>query len=127
MAKKKDFSSIGTERAAQVIQSPEVSGQIANSTTEKRKQTTATPEEIERRKAEGRTQGRKGAHADRLNITFTTDNFKFIKVMARGTGRTMTGFVNYAIEKYRNSHQEDYEAYKEFQEMMDKRLKDQED
>ena len=126
MAKKKDFSSIGTERAAQVIQSPEVSGQIANSTTEKRKQTTATPEEIERRKAEGRTQGRKGAKADRLNMTFTPDNYEFIKVMARGTGRTMTGFVNYAIEKYRSSHQEDYEAYKAFFEDRDKNL-DQED
>ena len=93
----KDFSGINTGR---------VYDNIEKATAKRQQQGTASPQEQAQRKAEGRTQGRKGCKAPRINLAFTTENHEFIKVMARATGRTMTEFTNLVITAYRNEHPE---------------------
>ena len=93
----KDFSGINTGR---------VYGNIETATSTKGQQGTASPQEQAQRRAEGRTQGRKGCKSKRINFAFTDENYAFIKVMARATGRTMTEFINFVLESYRNEHPE---------------------
>ncbi len=127
MARKKADFSVIKEQAAQAMENP-VFTQIAKGTTATRKQTEATQEEAETRRNEGHTQGRKGASLDRMNMAFSPVNWEFIKVMSRGTGMSKTEFVNFVIEKYRKTHEEDYKDYKAFYEAIDankKKLQDQ--
>lgn len=72
-------------------------------------QDTASPQEQAERAAELRTQGRKGCKAIRINMAFTPDNHEYIKTMARITGMTMTGFINFVVEQYRTEHPEQYQ------------------
>ena len=76
-------------------------------------QTPPTEEERTTRAAELRTQGRKNCKAVRINMAFTPDNHRFIKIMARATGNTMTEFTNLVIEKYREEHPELYSTVQE--------------
>lgn len=89
-----------------------VQGIIAQATSEKGQQGTASPQEAAERAAQLRTQGRKGCKAVRINMAFTPDNHEFIKIMARITGHTMTEFANIVVERYRNEHPELYEQAK---------------
>lgn len=94
---KKDFSGISTGR---------VSAGIEKSIGNKGQQAAADPEEQAERAAAGRTQGRKGCKAVRINMPFTPDNHQFIKIMSRATGKTMTQVTNTIIAAYRNEHPE---------------------
>lgn len=98
--KKPDFTGINTGR---VIQS------IEQATTRAGQQGTASPQEAKARASKLKTQGRKGCKAVRINMAFTPENYDYIRVMARLTGNTMTGFANLAIERYREQNQELYE------------------
>lgn len=80
------------------------------------KQTPATEEEAEARKALMQTRGRKGVHLPRINMAFTPENHDFIKTMALVTGQTMTEFLNYVITKYREEYGQDYETIIEMRE-----------
>ena len=73
-----------------------------------------TPEEAAERLANMNTQGAKGCKAARINMAVSPDNYEFIRVMARLTGKTLTGFVNYALDQYREEHSELYKEVKEF-------------
>lgn len=79
-------------------------------------QKAATPEEKAEREAEGRTQGRKGCKAPRINIAFTSDNWEFLRVMAKLKGQNMTQFCNEIIKQYREEHGETYEKAKKLAE-----------
>lgn len=68
-----------------------------------------TPEELKRRKAEGKTRGAKGAKLDRINMAFTSDNFDYIRIMSGVCGQTMTAFVNDVIAQHREEHPEQFE------------------
>lgn len=61
-------------------------------------QDTASPQEIKKRQSELKTQGRKGAKAIRINMAFTPENHKFIKVYASSTGQTMTEACNQMLD-----------------------------
>lgn len=78
------------------------------------------PEELKRRKAEGRTRGAKGAKLDRINMAFTTDNFDYIRIMSGITGQTMTAFVNDVIAQHREEHPEQFEQARAIIESMKK-------
>lgn len=103
MAAKKDFGKMNTGR---------VYGAIETATSSKGQQGTASPQEAEERREALRTQGRKGAKANRINMAFTDSNHQFIKVMSRISGQTMTEFTNYVIEQYRSEHPEIYDKAK---------------
>lgn len=66
----------------------------------------AGEEEQAERAAAMQTQGRKGCAAKRINMAFTPDNYEFIKVMAKASGRTMTEFTNLVIAAYQREHPE---------------------
>lgn len=76
-------------------------------------QGTASPQEAAERASKLKTQGRKGCKAIRINMAFTPENHEFIRIMAGVTGHTMTEFVNFAIEKYREEHKELYKLAKQ--------------
>lgn len=94
---KKDFTSVKTGR---------VYTEIEQATAKRGQQGTASPEEAAERARALKTQGRKGCKAVRINMAFTPDNYEFIRVMARASGRTMTQFANLVIEAYRREHPE---------------------
>lgn len=73
--------------------------------TGKTKQGTATPEEKAAREAEGRTQGRKGCKAPRINLALTSENWDFISKWKGG--QAPTKFINKIIETYRKEHTND--------------------
>lgn len=97
MAAKKDFASMQTDRVYSAIET---------GTSKRGQQGTASPKEAAERKAQLKTQGRKGCKAIRINMAFTPENHEFIKVMAKASGRTMTEFANLVIEAYRQEHPE---------------------
>ena len=70
--------------------------------TGKTRQGTATPEEKAAREAEGRTQGRKGCKAPRINLALTADNWEFINNFKGG--QPATKLINNIIEIYRKEH-----------------------
>lgn len=77
-------------------------------------QKTVGPEEKEEREATGHTQGRKGCKAKRINMAFWSKNYKFVQVMSRATGMTMTDFVNTILDDYRSSNADAYRRAKNF-------------
>ena len=103
MAGKKDFAGMNTGR---------VYGAIEQATSNKGQQGTASPQEAAERAANLKTQGRKGCKAIRINMAFTPENHQFIKVMSTISGKTMTEFTNFVIERYRTEHPEIYEKAK---------------
>lgn len=100
MAKKTDFSGINTQRRMNVAEV------LQTEISTKGQQGKASKEESERRAAEGRTQGRKGCKAVRINMAFWTENYCFIEAGARAYGMTMTKFCNKVLESYRADHPE---------------------
>jgi len=127
-AKKKDFTSMkidhrgadlvipagdGTQdstimefKASGLKPGSRVSSAIAQATGRKGQQTTATPQEQTARAEAMKTQGRKGCKAVRINMAFSSSNHRFIKIMARASGRTMTEMVNLIIAGYQREHPE---------------------
>ena len=101
---KKDFTGMQTGRVYEELEAA----------TSKSNQTDATEKEFLIRSAEMRTQGRQGCKAPRINMAFTMNNYEFIRVMARATGRTMTQFVNLVITAYRNEHPDILEQARSF-------------
>ena len=92
---KKDFSEIRKGR---------VTGALEAATSTRGQQGTASKEEAAARAAIGKTQGRKGCKATRINMAFWTDNYDFIEAGARAYGMTMTEFCNRILERYRTEH-----------------------
>lgn len=105
MASKKDFENIKTGRVYSALE---------QSTSRQGQQGTASPEEAHERAEALRTQGRKGAKAIRINMAFTPTNHKFIKIMAKASGQTMTEFTNYVIDAYQREHPEFLEQANSF-------------
>lgn len=97
MAAKKDFSGVNTGRVYEAIE---------KGTSKKGQQGTASPQERAERLKEMKTQGRKGCKASRINLAFSPDNYEFIKVLSKASGRNMTEFTNAIIAAYRNEHPE---------------------
>ena len=102
----KDFSTLKTESRVQK--------EISEATRKTGQQDTAPAEEAERRKAERKTRGRKGAKQPRLSVAFSTDNYDYIQICSRVTGVNMIDFVNMVIQKHREAHPEEYAAAKDF-------------
>lgn len=102
MAGKKEFTAMNTGRA----DTGRVQNTIAQATSRKGQQATATAEEAAERRENMRTQGRKGAKSKRINMAFSDSNYEFITVLAQATGHTFTQFTNLIIANYRKEHPE---------------------
>ena len=73
-----------------------------------------TEEEIQTARAQGRTQGRKGVKAVRINMAFAPDVHQYIKVMARARGESVTEFTNYVFRQSMQQNADLYEQVKSF-------------
>ena len=87
--------------------------EINSDVPEKKRQKNAPKEEKTVREAEGRTQGRKGCKAPRINMAFTLENWDYLRTMSAIMGQTMTQYCNALIEKHRNENKEHFERAKE--------------
>lgn len=102
---KKEQAIAGTEK---------VFSSFEQSAKAKKVQPIASEAEKAQRKAEGRTRGRTGCKADRINLAFTVENYDFIKRFSNLRGENMTEFVNHIIEEYRERNIEEFEAFEKF-------------
>lgn len=122
MAGKKDFSSVNTGRVygtiAEATAAPdpqeEQQAQEAQPTRKERK--TYTEQEQQQFREEGKTKGRKGCKAIRINMAFTPDVHDYIKTMARVRGESITDFTNYIFARSMEENREIYEQAKAFKE-----------
>ena len=73
-----------------------------------------TEEEIQTARAQGRTQGRKGVKAVRINMAFAPDVHQYIKVMARARGESVTEFTNFVFRQSMQQNADLYEQAKSF-------------
>ncbi len=115
MAKKLNLDSVNTGKLDTGITDGETFDNAESSGKSKsRQQSAASKEEQEERIAQGRTQGRKNCKMPRINLSFDSENYDFIRVMSRITGQSMTAFINQVMTAYREEHNELYEQAKEF-------------
>ena len=104
----KDFSSIDTGNREE----SRLSAEIKKATRRTGQQDTAPDAEATWRRAEGRTQGRKGVKLPRINLALTHENYDYVKTCARASGQSYIAFINSIITMHRGTHPEDYEAAK---------------
>ena len=99
---KKDFSSVNTGSVYGTIQEATADpAQGAQEPQEARKERkTYTEAEQERYRQEGRTMGRKGCKAIRINMAFTPEVHEYIKTMARVRGESITEFTNAVFARH---------------------------
>ena len=71
-----------------------------------------TEAEKEKRAKTMRTQGRKGCKIQRVNMAFSADNYDFLRTVSKLKGDSITNFVNFIVDKYREEHSDIYEQAK---------------
>ena len=124
MAGKKDFTAANTGRVysaiAEATAAPEapqaqdpVEAQEAQEAPKTRKKRRAyTPEEVQEALMTGKTGGKPGIKAARINIAFTPDLHAYVTTMSRVRGQTLSDFVEDLV---RQSMKDNAELYAEAQ------------
>lgn len=113
MAKKKDFGTLDTGRTYGMIN--QATAETAPQPIPRRSRSEApSAEEIAQAREQGKTQGRKGVKAIRINMAFSPEVHEYIRTMARVRGESVTAFTNYIFEQSMKDNAELYERAKEF-------------
>ena len=116
MAKaKKDFTAANTGRVYSAIETATADPAPAPIARRSRSEQ-PTAQEIQLAREQGKTQGRKGVKAVRINMAFSPEIHEYIKVMARVRGESVTDFTNYVFRQSMEENAELYEKAKAFQE-----------
>ncbi|MBQ9257436.1 MAG: hypothetical protein IJ181_10010 [Acidaminococcaceae bacterium] len=76
--------------------------------------TPPTQEETDIARQLGRTQGRKGIKAIRINMAFSPDVHDYINTMSRARGQSITAFTDYVFRNNMEQNKELYEQAKAF-------------
>lgn len=84
----------------------------------RKKNTPPTEEEIQLAREQGRTRGRAGVKALRINMAFTPEIHDYIRTMAQVRGQTVTQFTEAVFRKSMEDNAEIYEQAKAFKEMI---------
>lgn len=117
MATKKDFSKIKTGSVYAAI--ADATAEPAPQPIPRRKNGTApTREEVDLARAQGKTQGRAGVKALRINMAFSPDVHDYIRTMARVRGQTVTQFTETVFRKSMEENAEIYAQAQAFQESL---------
>lgn len=95
---KKDFTEVTTKRGENIEEA------LLTGIPTRGQQKTPSQEELERRLAEGNTQGRKGCDLPRLNVSFTTGNLEFLRYGSKAHGMSIGKFCNKVIQQFREEH-----------------------
>ena len=114
---KKDFSKVNTSSVYDTI--AEATADPAPQPIPKRKKDTPpTAEEIQLAREQGRTRGRKGVKALRINMAFTPEVHDYIRTMAQVRGQTVTQFTEAVFRKSMEDNAQIYEQVKAFQKIL---------
>ena len=122
MASRKDFSSANTGRVygtiaeATAAPDPQDTQQPQEAQQTRKERKTYTEQEQQQFRAEGKTKGRKGCKAIRINMAFTPEVHEYIKTMARVRGESITDFTNYIFTRSMEENAAVYQRAKEFKE-----------
>ena len=73
---------------------------------------------VEMARSQGRTQGRAGCKAHRINMAFTPEVYNFITTMAKVRGESVTAFVNGILKKAIEDNAETYQQAIKFKETL---------
>ena len=111
--KKKDFDAIDTMPAFTDIETA-----AADPVKERKPRREYSEQEQQVLRLQGATQGRKGAHMQRMNISISPQNAEFVRVMASVSGVPQTEFINRIIADYRQRNAEVYEQARQFQKLL---------
>lgn len=122
MASRKDFSSAntgsvyGTIAEATAAPDPQETQQAQEERKTRKERKTYTEQEQQQFREEGKTKGRKGCKAIRINMAFTPEVHDYIKTMARVRGESITDFTNYIFIRSMEENAAVYQRAKEFKE-----------
>ena len=112
---KKDFSKVNTSSVYAAIE--DATATPAPQAIPRRKTGDApTMEEISLAREQGKTQGRAGVKAVRINMAFSPEVHDYIRTMARVRGESVTQFTAEVFRKSMEDNAELYEQAKAFQE-----------
>ena len=112
-ASKKDFTSINTNRVYSTIET--ATGEPTEPQLARRPRSQApTQEEVDMARDLGKTQGRKGCKAIRINMAFAPDVHDYVTTMARAAGMSITEFTNVVFRQHMENNMDQYEKAKEF-------------
>lgn len=119
---KKDFSQINTSRVYNTIAeataepTQEAAEVLETQGTRKKYKDRKTYSEQEAAELlmELKTSGRKGLKLPRINLAFAPDTYKYIQIMSRVRGESMTDFVNLALRQHMEEHRDLYDKAIEF-------------
>lgn len=73
-----------------------------------------TAQEVQEAREAGKTQGRKGCKAVRINMAFSPDVHDYIKTMSKVTGKSVTQFTNDVFRKSMIDNADLYEKAQQF-------------
>lgn len=117
MAGRKDFTTANTGRVYGAIAEATAEPEQAQEAQQARKERkTYTEQEQQEFREAGKTKGRKGCKAIRINMAFTPEVHEYIKTMARVRGESITDFTNYIFTRSMEENAEVYQRAKEFKE-----------
>jgi hypothetical protein len=111
--KKKDFDAIDTMPAFTDIETA-----AADPVKERKPRREYSEQEQQVLRLQGSTQGRKGAHMQRMNISILPGNYEYVKTMAAATAMPQTEFINKIISEHRQRNAEVYEQARQFQKLL---------
>jgi len=118
-AKKKGlFDTISTESVYDAIAeaTAEPAAELPPDLPRRSRSEKPTAEEIQAAREQGKTQGRKGVKAIRINMAFTPEVHEYINIMSRARGQSITSFTN---EVFINSKQQNLELFLKAKEFLD--------
>ena len=116
MASKKDFSTANTGRVYNTITEATAEPEAQEVQQTRRARRTYTEQEQQEFREAGKTKGRKGCKAIRINMAFTPEVHRYITTMSRVRGESITDFTNHVFAR---SMEENAETYKKAQEFLD--------
>lgn len=124
MASKKDFSTLNTGRVYEAIAEATAEPEEQHAQEEQAEQEEqltgrlASVHYTEAQKQKfletGKTQGRPGVKATRINMAFYPEQYDYIKTMAQVRGQTITELVNHILKQNMEENRAIYEQAKAF-------------
>lgn len=115
--RKKDFSRVKTGSVYAAIE--DATAEPAPQPIPRRKNGIApTQTEIDLAREQGKTQGRAGVKALRINMAFSPEIHSYIRTMARVRGQSVTQFTEAVFRKSMEDNAEVYEQAKAFQDTL---------
>lgn len=120
-AKKKDFSTVKTDRMYNTIaeataepQEEQEAQEVQEAPKTRKNRRTYTKAEAQEFLDDLRTAGRKGVRLPRINMAFSPECYDYIRTVSKVRGETMTEFLNFLVKKSLEENRDIYDKAIEF-------------